>query len=126
MAKSRVIYLNPLIRFDSGRGNHKKEAFIMKKLTTLIAAAALTLGLAACTSVSPVNATANAVGSKVGEAETMTLFGALTIKPKFLYKDYSIQTAAKNGGISRISTVDVLNKNILGIVSWTTTIVTGE
>ena len=98
----------------------------MKKLTTLIAAAALTLGLAACTSISPVNATANTVGSKVGEAETMSLFRILTLKPKALYKDYSIQTAAKNGGISKISTVDVLNKDILGIISWTTTIVTGE
>ncbi len=98
----------------------------MKKLTTLIAAAALTLGLAACTSIRPVNATANPVGSKVGEAETMSLFRALTIKPKFLYQDYSIQTAAKNGGISRISTVDVLNKSILGIICYTTTIVTGE
>lgn len=97
----------------------------MKKLTTLIAAAALTLGLAACTSISPVNATSNPVGSKVGEAETMTLFNVLTLKPKALYKDYSIQTAAKNGGISRISTVDVLVKS-LGPVSWTTTIVTGE
>jgi len=98
----------------------------MKKLTTLIAAAALTLGLAACTSISPVNATSNPVGSKVGEAETMSLFGWLTLKPKFLYADYSIQTAAKNGGISRISTVDVYNKNILNIITWTTTIVTGE
>ncbi len=97
----------------------------MKKLTTLIAAAALTLGLAACTSISPVNATANPVGSKVGEAETMSLFTVLTIKPKVFYKDYSIQTAAKNGGISRISTVDVKVKS-LGPVSWTTTIVTGE
>lgn len=116
---------NPLIRF-SELGESKKEAFIMKKLTTLIAAAALTLGLAACTSISPVNATSNPVGSKVGEAETMYLFRSLTIKPKFLYRDYSIQTAAKNGGISKISTVDVLNKNILGIIGWTTTIVTGE
>ena len=98
----------------------------MKKLTTLIAAAALTLGLAACTSISPVNATSNPVGSKVGEAETMSLFHILTLKPKFHYADYSIQTAAKNGGISRISTVDVYNKDILGIISWTTTIVTGE
>ena len=98
----------------------------MKKLATLIAAAALTLGLAACTTIAPVNATANNVGSKVGEAETMSLFYALTLKPKFLYKDFSIQTAAKNGGITKISTVDVKNKNILGIISWTTTIVTGE
>ncbi len=98
----------------------------MKKLTTLIAAAALTLGLAACTSIAPVNATSNPVGSKVGEAETMTILGFLTLKPKALYADYSIQTAAKNGGISRISTVDVYHKNILNIISWTTTIVTGE
>ena len=46
----------------------------MKKLATLIAAAALTLGLAACTTIAPVNATSNNVGSKVGEAETMSLF----------------------------------------------------
>ena len=40
--------------------------------------------------------------------------------------DYSIQTAAKNGGITKVSTVDVKYKNVLGLFISRTTIVTGE
>ncbi len=40
--------------------------------------------------------------------------------------DCSISTAAKNGGISKVSTVDYKVKNILGIYATTEIIVTGE
>ena len=40
--------------------------------------------------------------------------------------DASIQTAAKNGGITEISTVDVKTTNILNIILTYETIVTGK
>jgi hypothetical protein len=40
--------------------------------------------------------------------------------------DASIQTAAKNAGISKISTVDLKTTNMLGIIVTYTTVVTGE
>jgi len=40
--------------------------------------------------------------------------------------DCSIATAAKNGGISKVATVDYDVKNILGLYATTTIIVTGE
>jgi hypothetical protein len=40
--------------------------------------------------------------------------------------DASIQTAAKNGGISKISTVDYTNKSILNLIITHETTVTGE
>jgi hypothetical protein len=40
--------------------------------------------------------------------------------------DASIQEAAKNGGITKISTVDLQTNNILGIIVVYKCIVTGE
>jgi hypothetical protein len=40
--------------------------------------------------------------------------------------DASIQTAAKNGGITKVSTVDLKTSNVLGIIVTYTCIVTGE
>ena len=68
---------------------------------------------------SSVQATSNSAGSKKGEAScTAILFVA--------YGDCSVATAAKNGGITKIHTVDVKNQGVLGIYSKQTLIVTGE
>ena len=40
--------------------------------------------------------------------------------------DVSLQTAAKNGGITKIATVDVRVKDVLGFMQTYTTVVTGE
>ena len=92
----------------------------MKKFVlALTAAAALTL--ASCSTVGPLCATSNSVGSKVGESKATFLFGYLP----FGESDAGIQAAAKKGGISKISTVDV--KTTIGFLTVTkTTIVTGE
>lgn len=90
------------------------------KILSLIAAVALVIMAASCSSVAPLTATSNPVGAKVGEAEAKFVFGA-----PLSGADYSIQTAAKNGGISKISTVDVKTKNLFVMVVRTT-IVTGE
>jgi len=92
----------------------------MKKMTfaALVAAGML---FASCTSVTPVCATGNKLGSKVGESTGVYLFGVLPMNGA----DSSIQTAAKNGGITSISTVD--EKVYMGIFTTkVTTVVTGD
>jgi len=93
------------------------------KLKILVAAVVLSIVavLSSCSLTLPVAATSNAVGSKVGTATATGYLGIL-----FFDADASIQTAAKNGGISKISTVDVKMSNILGIIVSYETIVTGD
>ena len=90
----------------------------MKKLLFV---AALALSLTSCSVTVPVNATSNPVGSKVGSASTTSIFGLF-----FDGGDASIRTAAKKGGITKISTVDFKSTNYLFIVGMFETIVTGE
>ncbi len=95
----------------------------MKKLrnTVLGLAVAGLMFLSSCSIIKPVGATSNPVGSKVGTAKATVYLGALAFD-----QDASIQTAAKNGGIKKISTVDMKQGNILGIIWTYETIVTGE
>jgi hypothetical protein len=44
----------------------------------------------------------------------------------FFDADASIRTAAKNGGITKISTVDIKQNNVLNLIITYETIVTGE
>lgn len=65
-----------------------------------------------CSTTTPVVATSNPVGNKVGVAQTTTvlsIFGGSA--------DCGINKAAKNGGITRISHVDAFKKTYLGIVT---------
>lgn len=93
----------------------------MRNLKIIIAVLSLVAFMSSCLLTLPVNATSNKVGSKVGTASATGYFGVI-----FLDADASIQTAAKNGGITKISTVDVKQTNILGIIVTYETIVTGE
>jgi hypothetical protein len=77
--------------------------------------------LASCSLTHPVAATSNPIGSKRGQATGTCYLSVLCFGA-----DASIETAAKNGGITKISTVDITTKNILGIVVMYTTTVTGE
>lgn len=92
----------------------------MKKLALSLVAAAV-LALSSCSIVVPVTATSNPVGNKVGTAKA-------TIYLSMLYfgQDASIQTAAKNGGIKEISTVDLKFTSTLFIIETLETIVTGN
>jgi hypothetical protein len=76
---------------------------------------------ASCSVVLPVNATSNTVGSKVGTAKATGYLGIL-----FFNQDASIQAAAQNGNITKISTVDIKYTNILNLIVTYETIVTGE
>jgi hypothetical protein len=74
-----------------------------------------------CALTLPVTATNNPIGSKVGTATATGYLGVL-----FFDQDASIREAARNGGITRISTVDIKTTSILNIVVTYETIVTGE
>ena len=93
----------------------------MKKIYSIILTVAIAAIFASCSLTLPVGATSNPVGSKVGTAKATGFLYIL-----FFDADASIQTAAKNGGITKISTVDIKESNILGIVTNYETIVTGE
>lgn len=82
---------------------------------------AVGLFLSSCSLTLPVNATGYAVGSKVGTAKATGYLGVL-----FFNADASIRTAAKNGGITRISSVDIKQTNLLGLIVTYETIVSGE
>ena len=57
--------------------------------------------LSSCSVTVPVTATSNPVGSKVGIAKSTQIMGFFPDGG-----DLSVMSAAKNGGISKISTVD--------------------
>ncbi len=90
----------------------------MKKAVAIMLSAALLTG---CSLTMPVAATSNPVGSKVGVAKATGYLWVL-----FFNQDASIQAAARNGGITRISTVDIKQTNTLNIIVTYETIVTGE
>ncbi|OJF75905.1 MAG: hypothetical protein BKP49_10185 [Treponema sp. CETP13] len=92
-----------------------------KKLVVLAGTLVIALALTACSTVAPVCATSNPVGSKVGEASTKTILNILIP----FKQDSGIQAAAANGGISKISTVDTrIDWNVIS--TTITTVVTGE
>lgn len=93
------------------------------KIKLIVAAIALSIiaFLSSCSLTMPAAATSNPIGSKVGTASATGFFGIL-----FFNADASIRTAAKNGGITKVSTVDVKMSNVLGIIITYETIVTGE
>jgi PBP1b-binding outer membrane lipoprotein LpoB len=93
----------------------------MKKVKTIFAILALVVMVSSCSITLPVAATSNAIGSKVGTATATGYLGII-----FFDADASIRTAAKNGGISKISTVDIKHTNVLNIIVTYQTIVTGE
>ena len=87
--------------------------------------AALTLAtvgfMSSCSLTLPVTATSNPIGTKVGTAKATGYLGVL-----FFNADASIQTAAKNAGITEVSTVDIKQTSILGLIVTYETIVTGK
>ena len=94
---------------------------MLKRVKTIFASLAAVAMMSSCALTLPVNATSNKVGSKVGAAKATGYLGAL-----FFDQDASIRTAAKNGGITNISTVDIKCTSLLGIIVTYETIVTGE
>lgn len=65
-------------------------------------------------------ATSNEVGTKVGESSSIGVLGLVNVG------DASIQKAAKEAGIKKISHVDVKKMSVLGLFASYKTIVYGE
>lgn len=94
----------------------------MRVTKNLRAALLASLALsAACTTTRPFAVSSNPIGTKVGRAYSQAFLGGLLVGG-----DASIQAAAKQGGISRVATVDVETMNFLYIFIRRTTVVTGE
>ena len=93
----------------------------MKKIKIIFLISAVSMFITSCSITMPVSATSNPVGSKVGKAKASGFFGMI-----YIDADASIQQAAKNGGITKISTVDMKKTNFLGIFTGYECIVTGE
>lgn len=68
----------------------------------------------------PTIATANTVGTKVGESSSFDVLGLVSIG------DGGIAEAAKNGGITKISHVDTKTTSILHLFTSVKTYVYGE
>jgi ABC-type nitrate/sulfonate/bicarbonate transport system substrate-binding protein len=104
------------------------------KLTVLVALLAVSLtgcagfafngrsGMGALYADSKLNesVSGNAIGAKTGEACATSILGWVTTG------DASTVTAAKNGGVKKVATVDNKSTNILGIYSTYCTVVTGD
>ena len=101
----------------------------MKKLFDAIAVVAV-LSLSSCAYapyaglyhnvLTPVTATSNVVGTKVGKASATNVLGIVATG------DASINAAAKDAGIKKISHVDQEEVSVLGLFSKVTTFVYGE
>lgn len=100
-----------------------------KALCAVLGSLALAVVAASCTTVAPgygftgQAVTPNNVSmSKTGEATGGFLFGRVPV----MSADVSVATAAKNGGIHKIATIDTRSVSYAGIWVVRTTIVTGE
>lgn len=92
----------------------------MKKIFKTLSIVAVAVAITSCSYTYPGMATANPVGTKVGEASKKVFLGIMIGTT-----DLSLEKAAKNGGITKIATVDY--KITGGLFSKTyTTIVSGE
>jgi len=94
---------------------------MIKKIKMLVVALSAAAIVSSCSVILPVGATSNPVGSKVGTSKATGFFGIF-----WFNQDASIRKAAKNGGISKISTVDIKQGNVLNIINTYECIITGE
>ena len=89
----------------------------MKKILMLVAASLCMLAMGCATLTVPVSATGEQLGPKVGEASGIIILNV------FGTADASIRTAARNAGITQVTSVDLTRKmGFLGL--WTTYTVT--
>lgn len=79
-----------------------------------------TVGSVFTNTVEPVAATSNTFGTKVGTAEVKSFVGVVAIG------DGGIHEAAKNGGIKKISHIDVKTFSVMGVYTCKTYFVYGE
>ncbi|TKX29352.1 hypothetical protein CQA38_04520 [Campylobacter sp. MIT 12-5580] len=100
----------------------KKTLLVAATAATFFTACATThpVGMAFTNAKLPVEATSSVGASKEGRATCKSVLALVAID------DCSVATAAKNGGITQIQSVDYEVNNILGIYGTYTTIVKGK
>ena len=102
-----------------------------KTIFSIVCVIALALGMTSCGAVGMVGAvytnhttpaavTSNALGTKVGQAEALSVLGIAAVG------DAGIQKAAKQAGITKISHVDKKVFSVLGLFTKVTYTVYGE
>lgn len=101
--------------------NYKNLKLLSMKSLKVMAALLVAAAMTSCSAVNPLAATSNTVGTKCGKASYPVFLSVLTFGG-----DASINTAAKNAGIKKISHVDVKTTSILGLYGTKTTYVYGE
>ncbi len=87
----------------------------------LISSLLFVMLLASCSVTKPVSVSANSVGRKSGKACVSHLFGLFPLGDK----DITVAKAAKNGGISKVNSVDFSYTNYL-VISNSCTLVNGN
>lgn len=100
-----------------------KKLILLTVLFTFILSGCSMFGLtgAVYTNVTtPITATNNEKGPKTGKAKCLSVLGIAATG------DCSIDTAAKNGNITEVKSVDVKTFSVLGLFNEQTTIVTGN
>ncbi|KGI55701.1 TRL-like family protein [Campylobacter sp. MIT 97-5078] len=99
-----------------------KKVLFVAAATGFFTACASTypVGVAFTNAKLPVEATSSIDASKEGRATCKSILALIAID------DCSIATAAKNGGITQIQSIDYEANNILGIYGTYTTIVKGK
>jgi hypothetical protein len=102
-----------------------------KTIFSIVCAVALALGMTSCGAIgivggiyqdttTPEAVTANALGSKVGQAEVWSVLGVVALG------DAGIEKAAKEAGITKVSHVDKKMWSILGVYTKVTYTVYGN
>ena len=101
-----------------------------KTIFSHVCAVAFAIGMTSCgvmgsgmiynDTVEPNQVTANALGSKVGQAEIMNILGVVALG------DAGVEKAAKEAGITKVSLVDKKVWSILGVYTVTTYTVYGN
>jgi hypothetical protein len=102
-----------------------------KTIFSIVCAVALALGMTSCGAIgivggiyqdttTPEAVTANALGSKVGQADVLSILGVVALG------DAGVQKAAKQAGITKVSHVDKKTFSILGVYTKVTYTVYGN
>lgn len=102
-----------------------RKLIILAALTTLSTGCAMSMNNPVTGSIysgtqGATAATSNTIGGKTGESCAMSILGVVGLG------DASIASAAKAGGITKVSTVDSDNFQVLGVYAKNCTVVTGE
>lgn len=102
------------------RAMRRRRRWDMVALATVLAFF-LSVFLCSCATTTPVAATGPVDGTKEGRVTCVAVLGMAVANA-----DAGVKRAAAAGGVRFVQTVDVRRSSILGLVTFTTTIVTGE